>query len=89
MLQNINVIVLSAIFGGINMASLESKGNINFQDISRTKFLLSNVLLFGENSQTVAYAAQPLCWSGWETPPPPLTGEQYGKMEPKYHARVF
>ena len=34
--------------------------------------------------QAVAYSAQPLCWSGWEPPPPPLTGEQYGKMEPKY-----
>jgi len=42
------------------------------------------LLLFGENPQAVAYSAQPLCWSGWGTPPPPLTGEQYGKMEPKY-----
>ena len=42
------------------------------------------VLLFGENPEAVAYSAQPLCWSGWETPSPPLTGEQYGKMEPKY-----
>jgi len=42
------------------------------------------VLLFGENPQAVAYSAEPLCWSSWETPPPPLTGEQYGKMEPKY-----
>ena len=42
------------------------------------------VLLFGENPQAVAYSAQPLCWSGGEHPPPPLTGEQYGKMEAKY-----
>ena len=41
-------------------------------------------LLFGENPQAAAYSAQPLRWSGWEKPPPPpLTGEQYGKMESK------
>ena len=45
---------------------------------------LTFALFFGWNPQTVAYSAQPLCWSGWETTPPPLTGEQYGKMEPKY-----
>jgi len=27
-------------------------------------------LLFGENPQAVAYLAQPLCWSGWETSSP-------------------
>ena len=37
-----------------------------------------------QNPQTVTYSAQPLCWNGWETSSPPLTGEQYGKMEPKY-----
>ena len=37
-------------------------------------------LFFGENPQAVAYSAQSLCSSG----PPPLTGEQYGKIEPKY-----
>jgi len=42
------------------------------------------LLLFGENPQAVAYSAPPLCWSGWGTPPPPLTEEQYGNMEPKY-----
>ena len=42
------------------------------------------VLFFGENPQAVVYSAQPLCWSGLEITPPPLTGEQYGKMEPKY-----
>ena len=42
------------------------------------------VLFFGENPQGVAYSAQPLCWSGRETPPPPLTGGQYRKMEQKY-----
>ena len=42
-----------------------------------------HVLFFGENPQAVAYSAQPLCFE-WLRPPPPLTGEQYGKMEPKY-----
>ena len=30
------------------------------------------------------YSAQPLCWSGCESTPPPLTRAQYGKMESKY-----
>ena len=34
---------------------------------ARTFFLV--LLLFGENPQAVAYSAQPLCWSGWETTP--------------------
>ena len=43
------------------------------------------VLFFGKNPQAVAYPAQPLYWSGWETSFHHHTpGEQYGKMEPKY-----
>ena len=43
-------------------------------------FILTGLVgwFFAENPQVVAYSAQSL------TPPPSLTGEQYGKMEPKY-----
>jgi len=47
--------------------------------------MLACIVLFGGIPQAVAYSAQPLCWSSWETHSPlTLTGEQYGKMEPKY-----
>jgi len=42
------------------------------------------VLFFVDNLQAVAYSAQPLGWSRWGTSSPPLTGEQDGKMDPKY-----
>jgi len=41
-------------------------------------------LFFSENPHAVTYSAKPICWSGWKNPPPPLTGERYRKMEPKY-----
>jgi len=40
------------------------------------------VLLFGENPHAVVGVVE-------KSPPPPLTGEQYGKMELRYPARVF
>ena len=56
------------------------------KDNNRTDLPI-DVLLFGENPQAVAYSAQsPSVYVGVveKPPPPPLTGEQYGKMELKY-----
>ena len=41
-------------------------------------------LFFGENPQAVTYTARLYMLEWLRTSPPPLTGEQYGKIEPKY-----
>jgi len=48
--------------------------------------------------QAVAYSAQPLCWSGWETPPPvssrlavkhPALGAKGHRFDPSKRSKLF
>jgi len=62
------------------------KPTVKLLDVHIGNWLYFVVLLFGDNPQAVPRLIQHSVYVGVveKSPPLPLTGEQYGKMEPKY-----